>query len=186
MAIKPPKTPQQSRKDTERLLRKAGVTDKVALVGIRGYYKNSMGKKNANDIGIYDDGIFVVSPQAYASFNANTDPSRLKPAVATLKAGVHRYKKGRHGISRGSGYPALRPATQGETLPVERYNAKTKTYYDGVGIAINIHKGSYNSTSSAGCQTIYPSQWAAFINLTYEEMDRYGQKTIPYLLIEND
>jgi lysozyme len=185
MKIVPPSKPLQSRKETERLLKKAGVIDQVALVGIRGYYKNSMGKRNRNDIGIYDDGIFILSPQAYASFNANTDPSRLKPAIATLKAGVHRYKKGRHGISRGAGYPALRPATQGETLPVKRYNAKTDSYYDGVGIAINIHKGSYNSTSSAGCQTIYPSQWAAFINLVYGEMDRYGQKTIPYLLVEN-
>ncbi len=144
-----------------------------------------MGKKNVNDIGIYDDGIFVVSPQVYATFNANTDPSLMKPAIATLKAGVHRYKKGKHGISRGGGYAALRPATQGETLPVLRYNAKTGKYYDGIGVAINIHKGSYNSTSSAGCQTIYPAQYDAFINLVYGEMNRYGQKTIPYLLVEN-
>lgn len=181
----PPSKPQQKREVTERLLRKAGVTDKVALVGIRGYYKNTMGKKNANDLGIYDDGMFLVTPQVYATFNANTDPSVLRPAVATLKAGVYRYKKGKHGISRGNGYPALRPATAGEGLPVSRYNAKTKTYYDGVGIAINIHKGSYNSTSSAGCQTIYPAQWNGFINLVYSEMNRYGQTTVPYLLVEN-
>jgi len=181
----PPSKPQQKREATERLLRKAGVTDKVALVGIRAYYKNTMGKKNANDLGIYDDAIFLVTPQVYATFNANVDPSRLRQGIATLKAGVHPYRKGRHGISRGPGYPALRPATTGERLPVSRYDAKTKKYYDGMGIAINIHKGSYNSTSSDGCQTIYPAQWTGFINLVYEEMSRYGQKTIPYLLVEN-
>jgi hypothetical protein len=181
----PPSKPQQKREATERLLRKAGVTDKVALVGIRGYYKNTMGKKNANDLGIYDDGIFLVTPQVYATFNANTDPSVLRPAIATLVPGVHRYRKGRHGISKGAGYPALRPATLGNKLPVRRWNARTNDYYYDTGIAINIHKGSYNSTSSAGCQTIYPAQWNGFINLVYSEMDRYSQKTIPYLLVEN-
>lgn len=33
-------------------------------------------------------------------------------------------------------------------------------------------------------QTIHPSQWEAFISLAYSEMDRAGQKTIPYLLVE--
>ena len=179
----PPSKPQQKRSETERLLRKAGVTAKVALVGIRGYYKNTMGKKNSNDIGIYDDGIFLVAPEAYATFNANTDPSVLRPGIATLVPGVHEYRKGKHGISKGAGYPALRPATPGEKLPVRRWNARTKDYDYDTGTAINIHKGSYRSTSSEGCQTIYPAQWSGFINLVYEEMSRHGQKTIPYLLI---
>ena len=55
---------------------------------------------------------------------------------------------------------------------------------ESMGIAINIHKGGYNNTSSLGCQTIYPSQWDGFINLVYSEMNRYNQKTIPYLLVE--
>jgi lysozyme len=54
-----------------------------------------------------------------------------------------------------------------------------------MGIAINIHRGGYRTTSSEGCQTIYPSQWDGFINLVYSEMSRYNQKTIPYLLVEN-
>lgn len=176
--------PKQSREATERLLRTAGVKDKVALVGIRGYYKN-MGVPGFNDIGIYDDAIFVVSPEVYAAFNANTDPSILRPKIATLVPGVHVYKKGRHGISKGPGYPALRPATPGEKLPVRRWNDKTNDYYYDTGVAINVHKGSYRSTSSAGCQTVYPPQYDAFITLVYEEMDRFLQKTIPYLLLEN-
>jgi len=178
--IVPKSRPKQVRKEIEKLLNGLGVLDEAVLVGIRGYYLNTMGVKGKNDRGIYDDAIFLVSPSVFASFNANTDPSIHRKGVAVLKPGVYRYKKGRHGISRGKGYPALRPATAGEKLPVIR---------DGLGesqgIAINIHKGSYNSTSSLGCQTIYPNQWSGFINLTYEQMDRYSQKTIPYVLIEN-
>jgi lysozyme len=57
---------------------------------------------------------------------------------------------------------------------------------DSMGIAINIHKGGYRTTSSEGCQTIHPSQWPAFVALVYSEMDRVGQKTIPYLLMEEE
>lgn len=162
------------------LLAKHEVTDSVALVGIRGYFRNSMGKPGQNDVGLYDDAIVLISPTAFVTFNANTDPSKQSPAVATLAPGVHRYRKGKHGISRGPGYPAFRPATAGEKLPVTRGGKPS------VGVAINIHKGGINSTSSEGCQTIVPDQWAAFQNLAYAEMDRHKQATIPYLLVVND
>lgn len=176
----PQNRPLQERKISEKLIRNHGVADQVVLLGIRGYYSN-LDNKPGNARGIYDDAIFVVSPTVYASFNANTDPSIFRPKIATLRPGVHIYKKGKHGISRpGGGYPALRPANKDEALPV---------YRDGVqkpwdGVAINIHKGGYNTTSSEGCQTIYPPQWDSFINLVYSEMDRYNQKTIPYVLVE--
>jgi lysozyme len=44
--------------------------------------------------------------------------------------------------------------------------------------------GSKNSTSSEGCQTIYPAQWAAFYALAKGEMMRCKQKTVPYVLVE--
>jgi lysozyme len=175
----PQSRPQQKREFSEKYLRKAGVTDQLALLGVRGYFKDTMGEIGKNDRGIYDDAIFVISPSAYVSFNANTDPSYYRDGVAVLLPGLYRYRKGKHGISKGSGYPALRPATKDEALPVMR---------DGKGIStgyhINIHRGSNNSTSSLGCQTIPPSQWMAFQTLVYEQMDRYSQTTIPYLLIE--
>jgi lysozyme len=176
----PPSRPQQSKSKTQALLTKARVDDAVALVGIRGYYRDTMGEVGQNDRGIYDDAIFLISPNAYATFNANTDPSIRRAGIAVLKPGVHRYRKGKHGLSKpGGGYPALRPATLGEQLPVTRDGTG-----DSMGIAINIHKGGFRTTSSEGCQTIHPSQWPAFVALVYSEMDRAGQKTIPYLLVE--
>lgn len=174
----PKSKPRISADAVEKIVRQHGVTDPVVLVGIRGYYLNSMGKPGVNDRGLYDDTIAVLSPTAYATFNANTDPSFYSPGIATLLPGVHRYRKGRHGISRGAGYPALRPATKGEKLPVTRDGREGTT----TGMALNIHAGSRTSTSSRGCQTLHPSQWKAFQALVYEEMSRHQQSTIPYVL----
>ncbi len=149
----------------------------VFLVGWPGYYLDTMGEKGKNDRGIYDDAIFLVSPSAYVTFNANVDPSVLRRGIATLEPGTHLYRKGPHGISRGNPYPAFRPATRGEALPVRRDGQAQPS----MGIAINIHRGGWNSTSSEGCQTLPPSQWDGFQNLVYAEMDRYQQKTIPYV-----
>lgn len=183
----PNSRPQQPKDKTLELLKKFGVDLVVhpcVIMGVRGYYLDTMGKKGANDVGIYDDALFFVSPSAYLTVNANTDPSVLKQNVSTLKPGLYLYRKGKHGLSKpGGGYPAFRPATKDEELPVRRYNARTGDYYDSTGIAINIHKGGYNTTSSLGCQTVYPDQWLAFQTLAYSEMKRCGQETIPYLLI---
>lgn len=156
------------------------VQDKVILLGIRGYYKKTMGDPNGNDRGVYDDCVCIITPDHFSAYNANTDPSRFRKGIATLKPGVHYYRKGNHGISKpGGGYPALRPATPGEKLPVSRDGEG-----DSQGIAINIHKGGRNTTSSEGCQTIHPDQWSEFINKVYEELDRWGQKKVPYVLVE--
>jgi lysozyme len=176
----PNSRPQQAKEKTLGMVIRAGIEDRVALVAIRGYYANSMGVKGKNDRGIYDDAIILLSPSVHATFNANTDPSVYRKGIAVLKAGVHRFKKGNHGIGKpDGGYPALRPSNAKEELPVARDKEG-----DSMGVAINIHRGGYNSTSSVGCQTIYPAQWDGFINLVYGEMTRYNQKTIPYLLTE--
>ena len=156
----------------------------MAIVGIRGYYLRTLGNQTRNDRGIWDDCIAVISPTAFAAYNGNTDPSIWRTGIASLVEGVHRYRKGMHGISRGNPYPALRPATPSESLPVTRDGKDGKSQ----GVAINIHRGgSVNSTSllatsSEGCQTIPREQWDSFLGLVYGEMDRYGQKTIPYIL----
>jgi lysozyme len=172
-----PKLPEQSARELVAPFR---LTDKVMLLGIRGYYKRTMGDPTKNDRNIYDDAIFIISNNGYWAFNANTDPSTFKKGIATLLPGVYRYRKGKHGISRpGGGYPALRPATPGEKLPVYRDSTG-----ESMGIALNIHKGGYKTTSSEGCQTIHPSQWDQFIKKVYELMDECNQSTIPYVLVE--
>jgi lysozyme len=176
----PNSRPQQAKEKTLMMVIKSGIVDRVVLIGIRGYYSETF-QPSGNQRGIYDDAIILLSPSVHATFNANTDPTVYKKGIAVLKTGVHRYRKGNHGISKpGGGYPALRPANPKEEMPVTRDGEG-----DSMGIAINIHKGGYNATSSLGCQTIYPPQWDGFINLVYSEMSRYNQKTIPYLLVEN-
>lgn len=179
MSNVPKSKPQIALAEVEKIIKEHGVAHKVVLIGIRGYYAQSMGGPG-NDRGIYDDAIILRSPNAFAAFNANTDPSIYRPGIATLVPGVHMYRKGKHGLSRPNPYPAFRPATSDEGLPVTRDGQHgTKR-----GIAINIHRGGRNSTSSEGCQTIHPDQWDAFQKLAYAEMDRNGQKEIPYILVE--
>jgi lysozyme len=178
----PNSTPKASLDRIAKAISKAKLNDLVILVGVRGYYLDSMGKVGTNDRGIYDDALFIVSPTHFSSWNANTDPSAWRKGIASLALGTHRYKKGNHGISRpGGGYPAFRPDTKDEELPVTR---------DGIaapwnGVAINIHRGGKNTTSSLGCQTVPPSQWDAFYAALNGEMKRHGVKGFPYLLIDS-
>ena len=176
MSIVPGSRPKQTREQTETVLRQNLMTlDNAVLVGVRGYYLDSMGKVGRNDQAQYDDAIFLISPTIYKTFNANTDPQKAGYKHAMLSPGKYEFYKGKH---KGK-YDALRPYPEGVRLPCTR---------DGVVStcgATNIHKGGYRDTFSEGCQTIWPDQYAEFIRLVYGEMTKYGQKTIRYLLIEN-
>ncbi len=174
MSIIPPSRPKEARKEIEKIIAASNVKSDVVLVGVRGYYRDTMGKPGVNDRGIYDDAIFLVSPEAFVSFNANCDPSCCRPGMAMLKTGVYECVKWRH---KGK-YDALqivRDCVTRDGQPGE----------DTGRHGINLHKGGVGQTSSEGCQTIVPTQYDAFIKLVYSEMDRHGQKTIPYILVEN-
>lgn len=179
MSISPKSKPQRQRPAIEAFLKHHGVTDKVALVGVRGYYLDTMGEPRKNDRAIYDDALFLITPSVFASFNANVDPSSYRPGIANLKSGLWRYKLGIHGLSKPKKqqYQAL---VQAAPVTVHRDKRGDDTGWFG----INIHRGGTTTTSSLGCQTIPPSQWDAFIGLVKSEMTRYGQKTISYLLVE--
>jgi lysozyme len=140
---------------------------------VRGYYRDSMGKVGVNDRGIYDDAAFVVGPDTFSSFRANADPSVYRNGISSVMTGWDEYRPGNHGISRpGGGYPAFRPATPGERVAVTRDGEPGRSARDGV--ANNIHKGGYRTTSSEGCLTIYPDDWAAFHALVHMELKRLG------------
>lgn len=178
MSNVPSKRPEMTNEQAIRMLREKGVDASYpALLGRRGYYRDSMGVPGRNDNGIYDDAIFLVTPGIYKAFNANTDPSRIHKGVATLRTGSWLYKVGTHGLSKPKEkqYTAL---VQAKEVWVDR--AETPADFGFFGI--NIHKGSLNSTSSEGCQTIYPTQWEEFIALVQKEMKRADRLTVPYLL----
>jgi lysozyme len=177
--ILPPAKPRLTANAIRKLLANHGVTEAVAMLGVRGYYRDTMGVPGQNDRGIYDDALFIQAPAVTAAFNANTDPSRHRQGIASLRCGTWRYRIGIHGLSkpRKDQYVAL---VQAAPVTVDRDNAAAETGWFG----INIHRGGYGTTSSLGCQTVHPTQWAAFMATVHDQLSRNKQPTLPYVLIQ--
>lgn len=176
----------------EKYLPKRSI-DECLLLGVRGYYLNTMGERNKNDRAIYDDAIFIISPSIFLSYNANTDPSRygintkINKGMAVLQAGEYLYQIGKHGINRER---ATNGRVKAYTALVQKSPVKIKR--DGKNdieegfFGINMHRASMFSTSSEGCQTIHPVQWDEFISIVQGEMKRLKQKDIKYILVEEN
>lgn len=166
----------------------------LLIVGVRGYYRDTMGAVGRNDRAIYDDAIFVVAPEAFAAFNANTDPSGYRKGkgtgagkgMASLNPGVWPvYRLGVHRAGTKGGHEALRQ----DGGPVTVTRDGDPPYEHSGMFGINIHRGGWNSTSSEGCQTIPPDQWPAFITMVTDQVKRlaaatWRRETIPYVLLE--
>lgn len=160
------------------------------VAGIRGYYRDTLGAPGVNDRGIYDDALFLVSPLAFASYNGNTDPSRMRKGrgfgaakgMAVLKPGL--WLAHRFGMHRGK-YLAL-VQTGGQVTVIRDGDPP---YPDTGLFGINIHRGGWTGTSSLGCQTVHPAQWPAFIALAQDLAKRHfgaawKATTIPYALFD--
>ena len=166
------KTPRLDEDKIRAILSANGVDQsKVAVVAIRGYYLDSMGKAGRNDRRIWDDAMFVIHPNGIERYQANTDPNGYrkghgtgsKKGMAMLKSGIHRYGKGSH-----RGRQAFR---QCEHFTVIRDGNPP---YEDLGLhAINLHSGGYSSTSSLGCQTVPASTWQRFKRNIYSLLDEY-------------
>jgi len=193
MDIVPATTPQTTADQIKALVDAHQVLGPVVIVGIRGYYKDTMGVPKVNDIGIYDDALFISAPDCFVAFNANTDPSVAKPGVACLKPGVWSYKVGIHGLNKppDKRYTALVQAKEVTVIrdgdfpgsPI-RHTVEGIKHEDTGMFGINIHRGGYNTTSSLGCQTIYPKQWDSFIATVQMQLKRHNQVIVPYILTE--
>lgn len=162
------------------------------VVGIRGYYKKSMGPTAGNDRGIYDDLIALVTPNVSAFFNGNTDPSAVRhgrgtgagKGMASLKPGF--WPAYRFDLHRGQ-YLAICQRAAAVTV----IRDGSPDYEDTGWFGINIHRGGVTGTSSEGCQTVpqQRGQWDAFISLAVSEAKRmfgvrWRQTTLPYVLLE--
>ncbi|MBO9502505.1 hypothetical protein [Brevundimonas sp. A19_0] len=190
---RPSAPPRATRADVVAMVSKAypdAQLPEVYVVGVRGYYRDGLGKVGENDRGIYDDAIFVLAPGIFAAFNANTDPSRVRKGkgtgagkgMARLKAGVWpSYELGTHRAGTRSAHQALVQRAG----PVTVTRDGTDGDYDHTGhFGINIHKGGVTTTGSEGCQTIPPDQWEAFMALIRRALSAARQTRVTYVLIE--
>jgi len=182
--------PRLSKERVEAILKANGVdTTKACLLGIRGYYLDTYGKKGINDRGVYDDALIWFSPTTYRTFRANCDASKIRPGqgfaegskgMAMLKKGVWRdYYPGMHNGS----VPHL-AFRQGSPVTVIRDGINGEDYPQTGMFGINIHRGGANGTSSAGCQTVQPTDWDTFKKLGDSELAKYSQKNFVYCLVE--
>lgn len=148
---------------------------KVWLLGRRGYYRDTMGKPQANDRNIYDDAIAIVTPEQVISFNANTDPSKQGGHIGCLAPGKYLYKIGQHHHDTPQAYKAL---VQAGPVTLKRDDGVIETGWFGV----NHHRGGHaTSTGSLACQTIYDAQYDEYIGRVGNLI---GQGTITYILTE--
>jgi hypothetical protein len=162
------------------------------VVGIRGYYRDAMGAPGVNDRGIYDDALFIDTPDSFAAYNGNTDPSRVRTGHGTEEA-----TKGMAVLNTGIWYVHRFALHKGKYLALcQRLGQVTVTrdgtppYQDTGMFWINIHKGGYNTTSSLGCQTVHPDQWPSFIEMAVDHAkrwhgERWNKVVIPYALLED-
>jgi lysozyme len=184
----------------------------VKILAVRGYYRNTLGRLGVNDVGVFDDAGFVVTPDRVARFNWNCDPSKIgwNPGVdkfyAQLMPGVWPYREGPHRGKPG----ALRQLSNEDAAQAELERFFSDDRSDGyfqvrrvekenVGKlefkyqAINLHWGGKHGTNSWGCQTVPEPQWDEFHDAIYSALDGHGQQWdpknnrfgwVPYLLTE--
>lgn len=159
------------------------IASPVVVLAVRGYYLNN-GNPGENDRGIYDDAVFIDSPDNFFASVWNTDPSKIlkglgfsnKKGMAVLNCGVWAYRIGQH---HGRG-PAC---NQAEAVTVTR-DGLDGNYLDSGWFGINHHWGGNWSTGSEGCQTAPPDVWAKYIDHLVKELEINKQSVFKYVLID--
>ena len=181
-AMLPPDRPRMSDTAVRALLASHHVDLSLGpvLLGVRGYYRDTMGAAGANDRGLYDDAAFLVTEDAVLAYNFNTDPSAPDRGtkLATLVPGTYWYRWGTHHPNSPAAYRCL---VQDGYVTVRRDDGRQEVgeFY------IHIHRGGITVTSSEGCQTVPPNQYdRAFVPDVDRAMREAGVERIRYVLVD--
>lgn len=145
-------------------------------------------------LGKHDDSIHLITPDGERSWKGNTDPSRvgLNKAIgknyARLEPGCWPMRTGPHN-GRPNNFRQM-TVKEADLVGLERYfkDARAQGKYTVRRMAdkqngkldtgifnVNLHSSSLYSTSSAGCLTLPPDQWATFQPALYEALGKHGQ-----------
>lgn len=167
MNILPKGRPKLSSTDVRKIAQAMGVEipkhGKVALLHIRDYYLDSIGKPGKGDRNTYDDASWIILADRCLAFNFSTDPSAHKRGMATLVSPISWIIPGKHKILSAKGYAAFR---QFKNVKVLRDDLGTETGYFG----INLHRGGLLGTSSEGCLTVPALQWKEYRDTVYKAL----------------
>src|SRR5215217_9645972 len=169
------------------------------VLAVRGYRAASMGKTPDNEVGIFDDAFFLVTPTGMLAENANTDPSKVgwNPGVGKpyfmLDEGLWYFYPGAHKGVR----PAFRQADDAATarrLGIPRRGEFTgtriygfdnpKNYKETGHQQVNIHPGGEENTSSWACQTVPKSRAKNWLQAATDALAFNDRRLLPYLLVK--
>ena len=147
-----------------------------------------------SSFGRYDDSIHLLTPETEYSFKGNVDPSRtgwngpvgkyyaqLTPGVWPVRTGPHRGRPNnfRQLTEKEAKYVGLeRFFHDGRALgkyTVKRVQKDLTGKTEHGYFAINGHSGAEKSTSSWGCWTFDPDDWAVFQPRAYLELAKHNQ-----------
>jgi lysozyme len=175
----------------------------VMLLGVRGYYRDTFKRKGVNDVGVYDDAAFLITPDTVLAFNWNCDPSKigwnkdLGKFYAQLVTGVWPFRQGPHkGRPKLFRQPSDEDAEQLELAKLftdaraEGEFTVRRVHSDETGeletgyFAINIHDSTDGTTGSWGCQTAPRNQMFELRDFAYAAMATHAQRVLPYILTE--
>lgn len=171
----------------------------VYVLAVRGYWKSSMGDPGRNDVGVWDDAFFLVTPNTMLAERANTDPSRVgwnagvgKPYFM-LDPGIWYFYPGAHKGVR----PAFRQADdadvakrlgiphEGKFTGTRMWGFGDKRNYKETGHQqVDIHPGGIENTSSWACLTLPKARAKVWLQTATAELKAYSQKLLPVILIE--
>ena len=168
----------------------------LTIVGIRGFF-SSIGSTGYNDRNIYDDAIILRVPSLniFATFNGNTDPSRVHKGFGTKEQtrGMAVLKTGLWPVYRFDKHNGSQPheAICQRAGKVDVMRDGDPPYQDTGNLGINIHRGGFTKTSSLGCQTLPPEQWDEFYHQASTAAKKlwgndWKKQVVAYVLLENN